>query len=124
MCCGKRRAGTTAPTNCGGSSKSRCTAMTDLNQFFQRLRNYHGIAAVGHGLYRVLMVKYPGLPSLSPEIYALEVSGFDPAQLLKTFQFVQFFRRRQEGQSAGNTKLCYRNICMLLHTYIACLDRC
>ena len=131
--------------------------MTNLNQFFQRLCNYHGMAAVGGGLHsvlaipakssrlqhvielspvwaginpegnyagcRALMVKYPGLPFLSLEIHALRVSGLDPAQLLKTFQFVQFFGRRPEGEPAGKSELWYRKICMLLYNYIGCLDR-
>jgi hypothetical protein len=72
---------------------------------------------------RALMVKYPGLPFLPPEIHALRLSGFDRAQLLETFQFVQFFGRRPEGEPAEESELWYRKICTLLYTYIGCLGR-
>jgi hypothetical protein len=78
------------------------------------------------------MVKHPGLPFLSPEIRELQVSDNDPAQLLRTFHFVQFFGKRhegalglvQKGELERKTELWYRKICMLLYTYcIGCLYR-
>lgn len=73
---------------------------------------------------RALMVKYPGLPFLFPEIRELQVSNFDPAQLLKTFRFVQFFRKRHEEEVSGKAERWYENICRLLYNDIGCPDRC
>lgn len=71
------------------------------------------------------MIKYPGLPFLSLEIYKLHASGIQSAQLLRVFHFVKFFRKRDGEPSGLDSKkesgTLYRKICMLLYTYcISC----
>lgn len=67
------------------------------------------------------MIKYPGLPFLSPEIHELHTSGIQSAQLLKIFRFVEYFGKREEESPGLETKedsgTLYRKICMLLYIY-------
>ena len=137
-------------TPCRGILNSLPWCFIDLKQHLEQLRNYHGMTAVGKGLYatnfqpsrpsrvwallnpeknfaacRELMIMCPGLPFLSPEIHELHASGMGSAQLLKVFYFVQYFGKREEESpglgTKGAARTLYRNICTQLYTYcISC----
>jgi hypothetical protein len=59
-------------------------------------RTWFLLSPEGHfAACRELMIKYPGLSFLSPEIYELRASGIESAQLLKVFHFVEYFGKER-----------------------------
>jgi hypothetical protein len=70
------------------------------------------------------MVERPGLSFLSPEIHELRTSGIESAQLVKLFNFVGYFGKREEEslglETKGESGTLLKYICMLYTYWTSC----